>query len=331
MSINIGQAVTLLDFLRRLDGDNKVEVMIAELMNQINQVLLDMLWVEGNLPTGHKTTVRTGLPNVAWRVLNYGVQPSKSTTTQIVDTCGMLEAFSQIDCKLADLNGNSPLYRLTEDVAFLEAMNQEFVKTLFYGDQSVNPEKFTGLSIRYSSSTAPNGNNIIKGGGTGNTNTSIWLICWGDRFTHGIFPKGTKAGFIHEDLGRQHVYDPNMGKYMAYVTRYEWNVGLTVRDWRQNVRICNIDVTQLTKDASSGAALLDLMAQAYFKLYNPEWGKLAWYANQTIRSFLTRQAYNKTNAHLTVEDVQAAEPVLKFMGIPVRRCDALLNTEAAVA
>ncbi len=34
--------------------------------------------------------------------------------------CGMLETYSEIDKALADLNGNTAAYRLSEDRAFLE-------------------------------------------------------------------------------------------------------------------------------------------------------------------------------------------------------------------
>ena len=79
-------ALTLADWAKRLDPQGKVPS-IVELLAQTNEILQDMLWVEGNLPTGHRTTVRTGLPTVAWRLLNNGVQPSKSTTAQIDEQC----------------------------------------------------------------------------------------------------------------------------------------------------------------------------------------------------------------------------------------------------
>lgn len=66
-----------------------------------------MPFVEGNLPTGHKTTIRSGLPSATWRLLNYGVQPSKSTTVQVTDSVGMLETYAEVDKSLADLNGNT--------------------------------------------------------------------------------------------------------------------------------------------------------------------------------------------------------------------------------
>lgn len=170
-------ALTLADWGKRIDPNGKVDKII-ELLSQTNPILQDMLIVEGNLPTGHRTTIRSGLPSATWRLLNYGVQPSKSTTVQVTDAVGMLETYAEIDKSLADLNGNTAEFRLSEDRAFIEAMNQQMAQTLFYGDSSVNPQQFMGLSSRYSSKSAGNGQNIIDAGGTGTDNTSIWLVVW---------------------------------------------------------------------------------------------------------------------------------------------------------
>lgn len=51
------QSLTLADWAKRLEPDGKVADVI-ELLGQTNEVLTDMLWMEGNLPTGHRTTVR---------------------------------------------------------------------------------------------------------------------------------------------------------------------------------------------------------------------------------------------------------------------------------
>lgn len=212
-------ALTLADWGKRIDPNGKVDKII-ELLSQTNPILQDMLIVEGNLPTGHRTTIRSGLPSATWRLLNYGVQPSKSTTVQVTDGIGMLETYAEIDKSLADLNGNTAEFRLSEDRAFLEAMNQQMAQTLFYGDSSVNPQQFMGLSSRYSDLTATNAQNIIDAGGTGTDNTSIWLIVWGENTVHGIFPKGQKAGLQMEDKGQQTLKDANDGQYEGYRTHY---------------------------------------------------------------------------------------------------------------
>jgi hypothetical protein len=133
---------------------------------------------------------------VAWKLLNQGVQPSKSTTAQIDEAVGIMEAWSEVDRDLAELNGNTSEFRLSEAQAFIEAMNQEMASTLMYGNSSISPEEFTGLAPRYSSLSAANGDNIINAAGSQSDNSSIWLICWGAQTVHGIFPKGSKAGQV---------------------------------------------------------------------------------------------------------------------------------------
>ena len=125
-------AITYADWAKRMDDNYKV-ANIIEILSQTNEILDDMLVMEGNLPTGHKTTIRTGLPQATWRLLNAGVPNAKSTTAQIVDTCGNLETYAVIDKDIADLNGNTADFRLSEVRAFLERMSQQVAATLIYG------------------------------------------------------------------------------------------------------------------------------------------------------------------------------------------------------
>jgi hypothetical protein len=330
MSVITSTMPTLVDVASRTGADKKI-VGVAEVLNQGNEILEDAVFLEGNDGTGHKTTVRSGLPSATWRQLNYGVQPSKSKTVPIKDTCGMLEAYAEVDKSLADLNGNAAEFRASEDVAFIESMNQNMASTIFYGNTAVNPERFLGLAARYNDrTTAENKKNILTGGGAGATNTSVWLIVWGPLTCHMIYPKGSKAGLSHEDLGVQTLDDGAGGKFQGYRSHYKWDAGLVLRDWRYVVRIANIDVTTLTKNAGSGADLVDLITQAIELVPNLKMGRAAIYCNGTIRSYLRRQIRNSNNVNLSLDQV-AGKQVLSFDGIPVRKTDALLSTEAVVS
>lgn len=320
---------TYADVAKRLDPNGKVDVII-EMLNEDNEVLNDATLIEGNLPTGHRTTVRTGLPSATWRKLNYGVAKSKSQTAQVQDSAGMLEAYAEVDKALADLNGNTAAFRLSEDRAFLEAMSQEMATTLFYGDTDVNPERFMGLAPRYNDlTTAANKVNILSGSGTGSDNTSIWLVNWDPNVCHLFYPKGSVAGWQHKDLGEETLTDAAGGYYQGYRTHYKWDVGLTLRDWRYVVRIANIDVTALTKDAATGADLIDLLIQALEQVKGMR-GRTVFYANRTITSFLRRQILNANNVRLSMEEVYGKKSVA-IDGTPIRKTDALLNTEATVS
>lgn len=321
---------TLADLAARMTPDGKIDPNIVEMLNETNEVLDDMTVIEANGFTEHKTTVRSGLPSGTWRKLNYGVQPEKSRTVSVKDSLGMLETYAEVDKALADLNGNSAAWRLSEDRAFVEGINQTMAQTLFYGDSSLDPEKFTGLAPRYSSLSAENGMNIIDAGGTGSDNASIWLVVWGPNTMHAIYPKGSAAGLQSRDLGEHTLTDAQGGKYQGYRTHYKWDLGFTLRDWRYAVRIANIDVSDLTKSAASGADLIDLLTQAVELIPNVGMGRPVFYLPRKLRSFLRRQITNKVAAStLTMEDI-GGKKVVSFDGVPCRRTDALLLTEARV-
>ena len=320
---------TLLDVAKRLDPDGKIAA-IVEILNATNPVLDDLTFVEGNLPTGHRTTIRTGLPTPTWRKLYGGVQPTKSTTVQVTDSCGMLEAYAEVDKALADLNGNTAAFRLSEDAAHIEAMGREMASTLFYGNEGAQPEAFTGLAPRYNSKSAQNADNIIDAGGTGSDNTSIWLCVWGPQTGFGIYPKGSTAGLQMTDKGQVTVenVDGNGGRMEAYRTHYRWDAGLTIRDWRYFVRIANINVSDLDTVANT-KNLIDWMIQASERIPELGKGRAAFYMNRRLREKLRLGILEKISSNLTWETV-AGERVMTFDDIPVRRTDALVNTEARV-
>jgi hypothetical protein len=97
---------TYMDLAKLLDPSGKVP-MVVELLQETNEVLDDASFIEGNLLDGHQTTVRTGLPTPTWTKIYGFTQPTKSTTAQIIDRTGRMEMYSEIDVRLANLNGNN--------------------------------------------------------------------------------------------------------------------------------------------------------------------------------------------------------------------------------
>lgn len=331
MALLNNAAPTLADVAKRLDPDGKIAT-IVELLGQSNPLLEDMSWVEGNLPTGHRTTVRTGLPAVSFRALNEGISPSKSTSAQVDEGCAMLEGMSEVDVDLAMLNGNTEAFRLSESMAFIEAMNQQMVGTTLYGNVLTSPKSFTGLAPRYNSLTGATSQNVLTGAGSGSDNTSVWLVVWGPNTIHGIYPKGSQAGLIHQDLGIDTVQTSTgiaTGRMRAYVDRWQWKCGLVVKDWRYAVRIPNIDVSNLVTE-SSAADLVKLMVKAIHRIPNLAAGRPVFYTSRSTRQMLDIQAMSKASSQLTLETFDG-KLVTAFRGIPIRTVDQILETEAAVA
>lgn len=269
------------------------------------------------------------------------MKQGKTTTAKVVDTTGMAEEFSVVDKALADMNGNAAAFRASEMSGLVEGFNQFMARNMVYGSIATTPDGFMGLDVRYNDPGVASGRQLINGGGSGSDNTSIWFVTWGPRATTLLYPKGSAAGLSRQDMGVQ-LWDAQdgSGKFKAYVDHLKWDMGLSVGDWRGNARIANIDVSALTKDAATGADLLDLLIDAEEMIDtssrvgidsngNLVEGKTVIYVGRTVAKFLRKQALNKKNVNLTVEEV-AGERVTMWGDMPVRRLDAITDTESAI-
>jgi len=231
--------------------------------------------------------------------------------------------------------------RFLKAQGYLQAMALEHADLLFNGSPEDSSLKTPGLFDVYSTfddSVSPVAAQMIDGGGTGSDNTSIQLCSWGDQSMFGIFPAGTQGGLKRTDdsqggklidiVGTDHLGNP--GTFKGYRELFEIDHGLVVKDYRQGSRICNIDVTKL-KSGVGAADLTDLMISAVYKLDSQENGQQVFYVNKTIMAFLHKQAIEKVSAGggLTYENYMGKK-VLMFLGIPIRVCDAILNTQARI-
>lgn len=341
---------TLLDLTKNMAPNGMFDTERVNLLAQTNEMLMDMVWKEGNLPTGHRTTVITGLPSVDFRRINEGVALSKSTSAQIDESAAMLEGFSQVDRELAVLSGNVARYRYEEAMLFQESMSQVLQQFSLYGNAATNPAAFTGLIPRYNTLSGNAGAQVIDGGGTGSNNTSILLVGWGPS-VFGLYPKGTVGGFFHEDAtaNRQPMegvpgawigdtlLDENSRQFMGYKDHFIWRCGLVVRDYRAISRIANINVANLVTGVGA-ADLTELMIRATYKIPTNlrknrgamGFGRPAFYVNATVKAWLhIQQKRAVANSTLTLSNIDGEE-VLTLLGIPIRETDQLLNTEARV-
>lgn len=324
---------TLLDIKNRLDPNGQV-AQVIEMLNQQNEILEDAVWIEANELTGHTTSIRTGIPEPTFRKLYGGVQPTKSTSVKVKEGLGMLENYAEVDKALADLNGNSAAWRLSEESAFIEGFGQKLSRYMIYGNEATEPEGFTGLAPRFNSKSAINGDNILTSASLpdGNDNTSLWVVGWGPQSVHMIYPKGSQAGLQIQDKGQVTIenVDGNGGRMEAYRTHYKWDAGLVVRDWRYVVRI-NFDLEDIVADGKTGPVLRDLLAKAVRRIPNLNNCRPAVYMNRdALDAFDLQMNRDPLLSFKTQEDAQG-KFVTTFRGVPIRRVDQILSTEAGVS
>ena len=330
--------LSLIDLYKRT-GANREMVPVIEALNQINPLGEDAVYVECNQGTKHLSTIRTGLPAVTWGKLYQGIPQSKSTTQQVEDTTGFVEGLSTVDERLLKISKNPAALRMSEAQPFLEAMAQDVQTNFFYSNTTTTPEKFKGLGARYNALSNPQ---VVNGAGSGSDNTSIWFVTWGEMQTALIYPEGTAAGVQREDKGSQRVLDANGLAYYAKEEYFAQHVGVTVRDYRFNARIANIDVS----NAIAGSVdVYDLMTSAYYQMQNRRnanvknggmvnVGKTVIYMNRTMLSVLDRLATNNGSTdnyiRMKTTEIEGRE-IQTWRGLPIRETDAILNTESVIS
>jgi len=325
-------APTLLDLA--LLPENKNAKDVINLMAKFNPMLQHAPAYECNKGTYHETTVLTGLPSPTWGRLYKGIPATKGSRQVVKDTQGFLESAAEVDTRLVDVfekAEDKASIRMEEAESHLEAMAQEAARALIYHDTQVDPEKPMGFAPRFNLTTAENGGQIIDGAGSGSDNTSIWMITWDKKANHLIYPKGYMAGVKRQDRGAVPKLDADNNTYFMYREEFTWHLGLSVRDWRYVARGANIDTSDLSIDATTGANIINVMTNMYYKHYGRKvnMGSTYMYVNTTIMKYLDYQA-RTTPAKLQLTYAQAgvnASEVLHFRGIPVIESDAILNTE----
>jgi hypothetical protein len=330
----------LIDLMKRSGPDGAVSANVVEALHTLNPVMKDANVQTCNQGTKHMSVIRTGLPSVSWGQLYKGIAQSKSTTQQVEDTTGFLEGLSTVDTRLLDISKDPAAVRMSEAQPFLESMSQEFERSFFYSDVGTTPTKFHGMAPRYNTLASPN---VVAGGGSGSDNTSIWFVTYGDHATSLIVPEGITAGVVREDKGDQRVLDGSGNAYYVKEELFRQHVGVCVKDWRFNARVCNIDVSNVI---AGSVQLNPLMRAAYYKMqgrrnYAIDNGgamigatRTVIYMNRTLLEALDAESTNDGSAdnfiRLRPMEIQGEE-VMTWRGIPIRDTDNLLNTETLVA
>lgn len=319
----------------------------VEALARLSPVVRNAFTVEANSGTVHRHAIRSNLPAVTWGRLYQGIPQSKSGRTTVTDTTGFVEGLSTVDTRLLQISPNAAAMRDSEANSFLESLRQEAESQFFYGDVATSPEKVKGLAARYNATGGGQfGNQIVKAGGSGSVNTSIWFVTWGENYTHLIHPQGTPAGIDRQDKGEQRVYDTNNNPYYVKEELFRWHLGVAVRDWRYNARIANIDTTAL---AAGSVDIYAMMRKAFYKLQGrfstamrngdgrindnaSVEGRTVIYMNRTALEALDATQTNSANGALMLKPMELeGRTVDSYRGIPIEVTDAILNTESTIS
>lgn len=321
---------TLSDVAKMQDPTGKI-LRIAELLRKMSPLVNDAPWVQGNLPLGHRIGVETSLPTVTSRRLNQRVLPSKGTTEQVDEQCALIDAYSQVDCTLANLNGNADAYRFQKAKGFMRAMTHEFERQAMYGNPATAQEEMRGLITRLTAAS----DTVIDAGGAGSDNSSILLVGWSPETVYCTYPKGdpngTGQGIQHEDKGKV-TSETSDGLIEVYRDHWSFCGGIAVENPNYLGAVRAIDVSVAVGDLTGATSpLIAWMLQLIHGIEDVDNPliKPVFYTNRSIAMALDVQAQAKTNVHLSVGMEEGSRKV-RLRGIPIHVSDAMTETESVI-
>lgn len=325
--------LSLMDTAKMKAPDGRMAMML-EALDQKHSLINDLHWEEANDGLFHETAFRATVPTPSRRAANTPVNPSRSTYDQARWGCTGFEAWTVVDHLVAERFGNPAAIVAKEMRGHVEGFRQTFSGACYYDNPTGFPNRMQGLAPFYAVTSAAYGRNLLKAGGSGSVNTSVWVVDHGPGKVYGVYPKGSAAGMKIDDFGLQ-VVDGATGvagsKMKAYVSCAQWLAGLVIEDWECAVRVANIDTTNLV-GISSAADVSNFLIRALNRLRNPNSTNIKIYMNRTVfENFsILRRDDVISGGGLTWETVDGVQ-MPHFQGKPIRIDDQILNTEATVS
>ncbi len=321
----VNSQLTFRELSNRLAPGDQDLAEIIEVMEEDNEMLLDIPWFQANQILSEKFPRRTSLPTGRFRKAYQGVPTKTSTTQVVVEPVALLESLSDIDEDEVD-NAPDPMgYRRLEDISFVSGLSQQLADAYLESEQSGDPEKFDGLKIRLNDLDQTN---VIDGGNSGGT--SIYIVNWGRRRTHGIYPAAAAnrgiLGLQMIDKDKVDKLDDDENTYHVYRTQFKWWTGLAVKDELTTARYANINATIKGTNSFNEDLLIELLNRCHMK--GPS---VRIYVNDEIKTQMEIRLKDKGNVNFSQTEGLAGVPVLRFgtRGI-IRQLDAIKTDESTV-
>ena len=277
------------------------------------------------------TSKVTSMGSSSTRTFNEYVAPTANHRTPATEPITMVQDWSQIDAALMNIQNDPGKWRSDEDSIKIESITQKMEDLVLNGKLSTDPKGLDGILTRYNvSTTRPNGvsttrYNVQLAGGSGSDVTSIVILETGLNKVYGTYPKNSRAGLNIEDKGI--VTSESSGSLMdVYRTKFEWYLGLVIRDDRYVQLIRNIEVTgssNIFDPAQVSSALRRLpgggQAPGTIMLVSP-----------SVMDQMDQMADDKFNVTYTPNEAFGGF-VTRFKGVPVLMAEKLSETETAIS
>ncbi len=311
------QNMNIVEAHKRDGYTNKLEFLLE--LAKRNDLLQFAPWYTSSDGSFHKSVKAVRLGKGQFTKINGAVPTISSTSDTVTDPITYYQADSIVDDTLLKTAKDRVKVRDSEDVANTQGFLNDWLYQLIY-----NTDAKDGLLGFAARRAAIDSKYTWSGGGSSGSQSSLYLMQFGQQGFNFRYPEGTKPGISTEDRGLNRVKTPDAsGDMWAWIRHFEMIAGIEIKDERAMQRMANILVTAST-----------LSAATFIKMKNqlPDRGKDAVaFCNRTIHSIIENSAYEKSNMAYSIQDVEGFGPVTRFIGIPVMMMESILDTESVVS
>ena len=334
--------ITFRDILSGRTPNGFVDKDIVELMAQENPVLQDVLWKQCNKGREDFVTIRTGMPEAVLRAFYEGFKGAKTSKRQVTNACATATTGIEFDWRMYEQDKDKAAFLADEQRAHSSILGDKVASLLFYGDVAGDPKGINGFAKTFGLYGETSGANMVlddakaafyclNGGDNGGTQErrSIFLIGWGARSAHGIFPEGSSAGIKIEQLTKQYVDDGDGGRLAVGLQEMNWDCGLNIRDFRYCGRVCNINVA--SDPTGSGATDITKLVRKLVTRCRSTGVTQRLYMSRLVFEAVAEQFEKKTQGNAVKYADLEQKKDSALLGIPVSFCDCMNIDEAAVS
>ena len=268
--------------------------------------------VRGNTFTYNKKTAN---PSVGFRAVNDGIETTKGTYIQVVNTLAVLDASFAVDIAAAQVDERGVDHVMgVEAVAHLMQAMAEAEEQIFYGTGTGGQSTgFSGFANQTNLDGLADAQVVGAGGTTANTGSSVYLVRTGEEDCQVLWGQD---GVI--TIGERQIVEragSSTGRFPAYFHPIMGWCGLKIGSIHSVVRIANLT-------ADSGKGLTDALISQALERFPASRGPSYIAMNRRSHGQLqrSRTATNPTGA-------PAPFPTEAF-GVPVIVTDRISSTEA---
>lgn len=311
---------------------------IFDNISKINKLMEILPWFPTNRKLDHLTGEETSYGTPTAVVANEGATEIINEVEQIVDVPIMYHNVIKPDpLALRGINDINE-WRSRQIKRYARGYSQAIAEQIVTGDALTTPGKsIDGLIKRFNSlpTSAVDVTDpfytVQSAGGAGADNRSIFVLGLGEMGVYGIYGKNGVGGFQWSLKPAQYVTAAGGGQIYVEPIDLSWEIGLCASNRRAVGRLCNIDFSDLTNDASAGANLVNELIHLINKTRVFEDGLIpVMIADNDVISYFEAQRVNKGGNHYGLkEDLGMA--LTTFKGIPFIRMDAMAANEALVS